>query len=379
LLAAGGRSAWGDSSGLELGARVIHEERDVMGNTMRTMRGIAIALALLASSVMTPRVVAGLLNPAQYASLGPLPDEAGTYRFGGGATPVLTLPDGRTIQGVTDPTGQIGVFTFDSVVLSHDPNIVVYGAAALLSQGNMTLEGISVSATSSAEGPGAGGTSMFTGGGGGYGGNGGNGGSAGPFGVPWLPNPYPGGWGGSSYGGMAAGLQAGSAGGGSTYLSGGGGSGGGAVEFGTEGALRMFSVSVFADGSKGGLGAGGGSGGAIGFYGGTISGYANISARGGDGGAGVDHGGPSGFTIGGGGGGGGGRIEIEGGATALAMSVDLSGGRGGWPPANLFDVQVGAAGGMGVMQTMSVPEPAGIILASTALVLLMGFGTIHRP
>ena len=73
-----------------------------------------------------PAAAGGLLEPSSFASLGTLPDESGTYSINtGGSTPVMTLPDGTTINGVIDPSGQVAVFTFNSITLDGTTGLTI--------------------------------------------------------------------------------------------------------------------------------------------------------------------------------------------------------------------------------------------------------------
>ena len=185
-------------------------------------------LAALSLSVATAprRAAAGMLHPGDFASLGQLPDESGQYQFNtSGAVPVLTLPDGSTINGVFDPTGQIAVFTFNSINLDQSPMVTAQGSRplALLSQGdfNLGVRTFRSPRAATPRGPGCGGRaclSILLGdrGGGGFMGAGGHGGITvylDPAHLPPGPNPVPGGTGGTAYGNFSAPLQGGSAGG----------------------------------------------------------------------------------------------------------------------------------------------------------------------
>jgi len=353
-------------------------------------------LVVLVASGPSRARAGGLLNPESFASLGQLADQAGTYTVNtSGAVPVMSLPDGSTIQGVLDPTGQVAVFTFNSIQLDNS-SLIAQGSRplALLSQGNITLFGESINLSASAPyigvpqstpgaggydtiagntgGPGAGGgwslgAAIGAGGGAGHGGIGGTGGQGNVYGGLFVGGPYPGGAGGVTYGSPANPLQGGSAGGGG-YSNSWGGAGGGAIELGAAGNLVLQYSSIAAAGGNAGFGSGGGSGGTIALMGQTVylTESIGLEVPGGNGGPADYAGGPDGFFIGGGGGGGGGTIDIVGNLVGSTY-YNLQGGTGPGNP-----------GAPGVIFMVSVPEPSTIVMASIALVTGLAHGVIRR-
>jgi hypothetical protein len=331
----------------------------------------------------------GLLLPPSFAPLPPLPDQAGTYKINTGpATPVMTLPDGATIDGVVDPSGQVAVFTFNSIRLDASSTVVAQGsrAVALLSRTDITLNGAQISVNGKAGspgspgtmggaggtglGPGVGGSLGGAGGGGGHGGNGGLGGGGfqialgnGQFAFPGsgaLPTSP----GGASYGGLTSPFVGGSNGGYGLFGAFAGGGGGGAIELGALGNIVVNNpfTTISADGGAGAPGAGGGSGGSISLLARSLTGSAfQVSATGGNGGAATGAGGPGGFQIGAGGGGGGGIIIYET-DDGIAKGWDASGGTG------LVDGQ------SGLVFNLVVLEPSGLVLATIASLAGLGYG-----
>jgi hypothetical protein len=332
----------------------------------------------------------GLLNPASFTSLGQLADEAGTYTVNtSGAVPVMSLPDGSTIQGVLDPTGQVAVFTFDSIQLDNS-TLIAQGSRplALLSQGSITLNWSNINLSASAPnsfsaqstpgsggydsnsgGPGIGAGAIGAGGGGGHFGAGGAGGQAIiTNSIFWGSGTFPGGAGGATYGSPANLLQGGSAGGSSDYNLSDAGAGGGAVELGATGTVSLLTTNIAATGGNGGRSDGGGSGGTIALMGQTVNLLPSpnfLDVAGGNGGALDFAGGPYGFDIGPGGGGGGGIIDIMGNLVGDAV-YELQGGSGD------------ESGAPGVIFLSSVPEPSAIVMASIALVTGLACGVIRR-
>jgi hypothetical protein len=307
---------------------------------------------------------AQLLNPNDFASLGPFPTQAGTYAFDA-EQGSLTAPDGATVFHALN-INRIDVFTFDSISLAAGSTIfgmnlpqafVGFPALALLSKGDVTINGsVSVNAlffgTSGYaggpggfpddSGPGAGGRGgSVGGGGGGYGG-------AGSSGGPGLT----GGAGGGVYGDLTRQLIGGSGGGSAFGPNHFGGGGGGAVEI---SALGRVVVSGFisaaggtgiSSGTTSGAG-GGGSGGGIVLLGDSVTLSGQLLAPGGSGGSASN----GGF----GGNGGGGRVLIEYGPGGLTNTghIDVS----------------GASPGV-VTITAAIPEPSGLIL------MLVGTGAL---
>ncbi|MCG3121720.1 MAG: hypothetical protein GIKADHBN_00090 [Phycisphaerales bacterium] len=153
--------------------------------------------------------------------------------------------------------------------------------------GNMTVQTAGVVSVSglgfaAAQGPGAGGQSLYYGGGGGHGGAGGDG----------AQNTQ----GGPSYGSAPIPIEWGSGGGNSIYYGSVGGRGGGSLRLRVDGTLSVAG-SITADGSAGQPRCGGGAGGSLWIECGTLAGTGMISAGGGAGGSS-------------GGGGGGGRLAL---------------------------------------------------------------------
>ena len=363
----------------------------------------ALWLVLLSTAGASDVQAGGLLNPASFASLGQLPDEVGTYSINtSGAIPVMTLPDGTTLNGALDPTGQVAVFTFSSVQLNGWAEISVTGsrAFALLSQGDMTIENawINGSANGSVAGPGGfslggpgAGISAQIGGAAGGGGGGGGFGGAGGAGAPgyytqytivggypgFIQVPLPGGPGGVPYASGKSPLQGGSAGGRGDFGPSDAGAGGGAIELGATGSIHLTSTYIAAEGgtllnpfSPGG-GSGGGSGGSISLLGTNL--FLNgvgLDASGGAGENGLEFGGPGSGMQGPGGGGGGGLIDLAGILVDPSYGVNLQGGAGAGPGAD------------GIL-ILSVPEPSALVLggiaAATGLAIAIGRKRLRSP
>jgi hypothetical protein len=325
-----------------------------------------------------------MLNPADFASLGTLQASSGDIIVS--TSPgfeLLTAPNGQLFYGVN--FDGIAVFTFSSIDISSatftvDPNGPQGGNLpfALLSQGNLTLNGLSINLSASGATAGSGGNLTTQGqgqdstqagaGGGAFGGAGGQGGTTygnGPFG----PVMFPGAAGGATYGGVFGPIQGGSAGGSSIFGTGGGG--GGAIELGATGNLTLSNTQISANGGNGnGNSTGGGSGGSISLLGASVNIGASslLSATGGSGGPQAFFGGLfGGGEIGGGGGGGGGRINIETAELSLLGSSDLLGGS----PGGFGDGST--AGANGIIETYFIPEPPSLLMAVIGTTIGAGY------
>ena len=382
----------------------------------RVLSGVSRSVAVLAVLVFgaAGRAGAGPLNPGDFTPVGPFPTAAGTFTFNTSSL-TLTGPGITTpIQGSLSTTG-VAVFDFNAITVASDQVFVSQSPLfnvttpplALLSRGDVTINGtINVSAPpftsppysplsgapggpggfGSGGGPGGGSggseipaTGAFSSpGGGGFGGSGGNGGRVAL--VPGSPGPPPGyqvipsggGPGGSSYGDLAVSLQGGSGGG--TYVSRAGyspgGGGGGAIEIGAVGGIAVGG-SILANGGGGanllfGPGGGGGSGGGIFLHGNlvTLSSSGVLSAQGGGGG---------GF---GGSGGGGGRVLIEvgpGGFSGDVSSINVSGGDSNFLPPPFPSGPFSGDGAPGVVAINLVPEPASLMLLGIGLLGVLGY------
>ncbi len=256
------------------------------------------------------KTLAGPLDPLGFTSLGAFPTAAGTYSVStAGPTPFIDGPTGQVLNGVI--YNGIAVFDFNSINLASNQVLVdpypssgvVAPPLALLSRGDVSINGsINVSGISfqgglsgvlssggpggfgGGSGPGAGGSGGYgsdqtgiyfsNGGGGGFGGQGGSGGAGSLTGPPGSVQYSPGGGGpgGGSYGNLAITLQGGSGGGiyNTKVGNGSGGGGGGAIEIGAVGAVTVAG-SILADGSAGVVGGGGGSGGGIFLHGDSVA------------------------------------------------------------------------------------------------------------
>ena len=303
-------------------------------NLSALFRSVVSFLLLVCAAPAAYAVGVAPLNPNSFGSLGPNPfTTSGTYTIDtSGTTPILFAPDNSAIATGT-VFNSIAVFTFDTVVIGS--NTTVQGLRntgshpyALLSHGDLTIEG-TVDASGAAGGP--------------PGSNGGNGGAAGPGGGGGggggadSPSDNPG----------LGGIGAFSGSPGDTVTPGTGGNGGNAG-----GAIQGE--------GKGGGGFNGGGGGAFGGNGGTgevlvatsavgIGGRAYLgdltivllAASGGGGGGPFEF---EGSTSGAGGGGGGGTVEFACLSNAtVSGTVSVNGGNGG----SLLGVAGGGGGGGG--------------------------------
>jgi subtilisin-like proprotein convertase family protein len=271
---------------------------------------------------------AQVLDPQSFTSLGAA-SPVGSVDVDTSASPPTWTEGATTLNG--EVSGGVAVFAFDSVSIGAAVTVTITGnrPAAILSQGDFTLEGTVIAdaaadqagpgghggatAAGRGDGPGGGEGTEAGGAGGGFGGNGGN---ATAFGTAF---------GGLAYGDLRTLLEGGSGGGMSDYTSqgaaqgGAGGGGGGAIQLGATGTMTIASSGlVSANGGRGrdgdsvldsGDGGGGGAGGGILVHagGGTHAGV--LMATGGNGGNGVDN---VVDDFAGGGGGGGGRIVLLG-------------------------------------------------------------------
>lgn len=279
---------------------------------------------LLLSSIAN----AAPLDPLAFTALAPVLDPSGPVTVDTDG-PTLSY-DGTQVNGVLE--GGVAVFTFGEVVLDEVVNAEGDAPLAILSHGDLRVEGeIRAYARGSSPGPGGyrGGTAAAGQSGGGPGGGqstpgAGGGGFGGPGG-----DSQRGGDGGSAYGDLASSLEGGSGGAKCTRITGengDGGGGGGAIELGAVGRLDVAAGALISvDGGDGQStqvnGGGGGSGGAIALHGngGTCAGA--LSARGG---AGGEDGSSSLYAEGGGGGGG--QIAMI--SLETECVTDVSGGPG---------------------------------------------------
>ncbi len=329
----------------------------IVVNTFTSRLKFYPCILLCGALIAGPRVAGAALPspifiPTSFTSLGSNPfTNSGTCTIDtSGSGPVLTLPDSSTITGVV-VLGSIAVFTFDSI--SIPSNVTVVGLrnagsrpVALLSHGDVTIDGIvNVSgangqsqAAPSGNTGGAGGAAGPGGGGGGGGGGGFNSGSGGivrPTGViqQGLGEPFLGGVGGAGFVNGTSGNPGGP-------TDGGIGGAGGAVEPNGSGTGGIVD-------SAGGGGAFGGNGGNANITlgaGGTAYGDLSTLLEGGSGGGGGGGIGGTAGDGGAGGGGGGGAVEI--GAVnqiTVTGSVLANGGSGG---SELRNGGGGAGGGI---------------------------------
>ncbi|HZW31445.1 MAG TPA: hypothetical protein VFF52_12110, partial [Isosphaeraceae bacterium] len=221
-----------------------------------------IGLGVILSAVLSGSCAAGgLLDPAQFASLGTLPSRfvvSGDYVIDTNDC-VLSIPTFQgvwSVQGVW--SGGVAVFTFDSITIGAPVQVEGSHPVALLSHGDLNTPSILVTPGGNGPGGGTGGFgspygSYLTGGGGGFGGAGGAGGQTTdyvPVTHPSWPPAVPGGSGGASYGSPTGGPQVGSAGGVSFGVVGSGGAGGGGIELGAMGTIRLDG-NLSADGANG--------------------------------------------------------------------------------------------------------------------------------
>lgn len=313
---------------------------------------------LVAGLLIFPPARADMYQPNAFDPAGALLSESGVYQVNTD-TGVMTLPAGGTIVGEGG-----GIFTFGSVDITN-ASFDVQGSApfVLLSQGNLSLNHVSIDLDAQGQTPGPGGNAGYGNGADGYlvgaggGGFGTAGGNGGPFVFTGYPQaapiwgPYlPGAPGGTTYGGVWGAVEGGSAGGNFYYVEGQwgtGGAGGGAIELGANGTLSLAGTTVSANGGDGsGYGGGGGSGGSISLLGWNVNvdAASSLSAAGGAGAPALIIPGPSGANWGQGGVGGLGRVDIE---------------------ANQLNFQ-GTANG--VMEVAFVPEPASIVLFPLGIV-----------
>jgi hypothetical protein len=243
----------------------------------------AALLILVAIALCAPRATAEPLDPLAFPSLGPLTLPAGSYTLDTGVsiidTPTLTVGvttyHGTVAGQSTTFNPQVAVFDFDQ--LHFDPGAVLRVTGnrplALLSRGNLSIEGGQIvlaaggagggfgsTPTVAGNGPGTGGSSAGSGGGGGGFGGAGGGGVLGAGFIDSASRGVP-------YGNLITALQAGSGGGASADR---GGNGGGALELGAFGQLDVHSCFLLAGGQDAANrptgsagGAGGGSGGGI--------------------------------------------------------------------------------------------------------------------
>jgi hypothetical protein len=328
-------------------------------------------LLLLAALALPAR--ADPLDPTSFASLGTLDLSSGSVTFN---TDTLEVSGAFSATGVLHVQGtglpDVAVFAFSGINLPSGVAVNVTGARpiALLSQGNATIDSVSVvpvaNSTGKAgggnggsppvarngQGPGGGiGTASDSigAGGGGFGGVGGNGGGGANVSVGGLAGP--------AYGNLGAGLQAGSGGGAGFRTA--GGAGGGGIEIGAVGTLTVGNVNATGGSgqnaptvSDAGGGGGGGSGGAILLHAAIVTPIASLVASGGRGGRGAD--GTFIVDTHGGGGGGGGRVLVMQDAFTLGSAVpiaDVAGGAGGFPGGGAL-TQPGQNGAAGVAELM---------------------------
>ena len=167
----------------------------------KTLRGLVIAVCIAITASVVGGVGtgwAGPLNPADFPLSGVFPTVAGTYTFDTGGTPTLTGPGGTSLTGVV--FNGVAVFDFNAITVGSDQTFVGTGSLplALLSQGDITVNGTIDVSGGPGGGGGPGGPPFFGGGGGGGGPGGGGGGRGGDY---LAGGPLPGGPGGGAGGG----------------------------------------------------------------------------------------------------------------------------------------------------------------------------------
>ena len=241
---------------------------------------------------------------------------------------------GFHVVAIPGQTGKVGIYTFKSLTLAQGQNLNAYGAnaLALVSAGDMTIDGV-VDVTCAAN--------VFLAGGG-------------PNAKPYLPGPGGGAGGqpGTNNSGVSAGTNGGGVGADNTHQAGGGGGAyadvggiGGAEGANPGGAGGMAygdpMLTLLVGGSGGGAGGQGGS--ANGSFGGGGGGVALLVAQGtltiGNGAAlgGVNAGGCGGVAdamVGGGGGGAGGAILLQALSVHIAAAAGVAANGGGGSAAN---------------------------------------------
>src|SRR5262245_31025561 len=99
--------------------------------TMRNDRGVRAGGGLVVVAWLPAAAGdagADMLDPAAFASLGTLNAPAGSYAINT-STLQFTGPGGTPLAtGVLDPSGQIAVFTFDSILLDAGATVVAKGS-----------------------------------------------------------------------------------------------------------------------------------------------------------------------------------------------------------------------------------------------------------
>jgi hypothetical protein len=317
----------------------------------------------VAVSLGAGQVRAEFLNPTDFTSLGAVP--AGPLTIN---TDTNTLTNGVvTLHGVSG--GNAAVFTFDSIPSFNVTSITGSHPLAVLSYGDITVDGtVNVSAGDSAfNGPGG------LPGPGGIPSNSPIGGAVGGLGGAGRPLQNPGLTGnGGSPGGLVGGYGIGFPPG-QSY-----GGGGGAVEFVALGHVTI-SGAIIANGGRGGGasgfgfngGGGGGGGGGILIKGDSVSIPGGLTADGGNGG-------PAGVA-GAGGGGGGGQVQIAAGPGGFDLSggIGVVGGSGG--PASFPGPNGGGQGGNGGQGGTIRIESAGPLRLTGGFSVAGGAGVVAGP
>jgi hypothetical protein len=305
------------------------------------------AAAFTTLTLCAARAPAEPLDPLAFPSLGSLILPAGNYTLDTGVsiidTPTLsvgaTTYHGTVANQSTSFNPQVAVFDFDQLTFGPGANVRVTGnrPLALLSRGNLSIEGGQIvlaaggagggfgsTRTFQGNGPGTGGSRADNGaGGGGFGGGGGGGVLT--AGVTDTDSQ------GAPYGNLITALQAGSGGGASADR---GGNGGGALELGALAQLSIHSAFLLAGGQDApnpavpGAAGGGGSGGGILLHASVLNlDNSLLFAQGGKGG--------NAQALYHGGGGGGGRIVFApdtyspGDSFGAGVQAALAGGAGG--------------------------------------------------